>query len=263
MGMNAMKNIWGSSETCENLTAYEGIAPWYELWCTGDYAYKETERFYLDTLARQKGRFLELGIGTGRIALKLIEKYPVKITGIDVCRNMMEICEAHYKELKTNGCPGQLQLERKDMTELDYQEEFSTAYLPFRTVGHLLTYSDLQKMFEGVYRALEHSGLFILDHYIFDREWAIAHNEQDILMYQDEKLRIEDYYSYDFHRNLMDCRVKVNGIVREHFIFRWMEKELIEESAVRAGFQCEKLMGDFNGSPWTKEACNQIWIFRK
>ncbi len=244
-------------------TAYAGISCLYEKWCTGDPFYEKTKQFYMNYLPQREGPFLELGVGTGRIARLLVHHYAVEIIGVDICSEMLDICVTEYCRQKKSGCPGTLCLEKADMTKLHYFEQFGTVYLPFRTVGHILKEKDLDAMFQGVYRALKHGGGFILDHYMFDRMWAEAHQDVDILMYSDDRVRIEDHYLYNFEKEYMDCTIKVNGTVADQFCFRWYSKECIGSAAQKAGFILESLMGEFDGSVWNEESGNQIWVWRK
>lgn len=244
-------------------TAYAGISGLYEKWCTGDPFYEQTRQFYMDFLSQREGPFLELGVGTGRLARCLIQHYAVEVTGIDICSEMLNICKAEYLCQKESGCPGTLYLERADMIQLHYSEQFGTVYLPFRTVGHILNEEDLEAMFQGVYRALKPGGVFILDHYMFDRVWAEEHQDVDILMYSGDGVKIEDHYLYNFEKEYMDCTIKVNGAAADQFRFRWYSRECIGNAAKRAGFILEALMGEFDGSVWNDQSGNQIWVWRK
>lgn len=87
MGENHMKNISNKN------SSYVGIAFLYEKWCTGDAGYASSLLFYVDYLKKMKGPFLELGIGTGRIALEIIKSCPNHIVGIDISKNMLDICQ--------------------------------------------------------------------------------------------------------------------------------------------------------------------------
>lgn len=249
---------------CNKGIAYTGISSFYQKWCTGDEEYLPSLKFYTEFLAGKQGKIMELGIGTGRIALAIIEKYPVRITGVDRCTAMLEQCSYNYQMLMSKGqCFGTLNLIQQDMCSLSYFEEFDVVYLPFRTVGHLLSNEELEKMFVGVYNALKQKGFFVLDHYIFQREWAEEHHGKDIIMYEDAELKIKDCYYYDFEHGMMECFVKVNEACVEHFKFRWIEPETIREIAVRVGFYVENLLGEFDGSEFSEDSFNQIWILRK
>ena len=243
---------------------YDGISLFYEKWCTGDASYEPSLKFYQNYLRNQPGPFLELGIGTGRIALVILQKQSVEITGVDVSRNMLAECKRKYDELKKqNLIRGKLTLMNVGMENIDFHSEFQAVYLPFRTVGHLVMDQLLDRMFERVYEALIPGGIFVLDHYMFSMKWAENHNDVDIMMYEKDGIWISDYYHYDYERQLMECSIKKNGEIIQRFLFRWMEPTTIRNSALRAGFQIKKLCGEFDGSAWTEESNNQIWILKK
>ena len=258
-----MQSICDVSSAPAEMMPYRGISGLYEKWCSGDPAYEQTRRFYIHTLSRCKGPFLELGVGTGRLARELVQRWAADVTGVDVCPEMLSICQVAYQKQKEQGCPGNLRLELRDMTELPYKAAFRTVYLPFRTVGHLLTESSLAAMFQGVYCALKPGGIFLLDHYMFDLSWAKEHQDQDLLMYCDDTLTIKDHYHYHFKEGYMDCVIRLNGRAADGVRFRWYEKECLGRAAAKAGFVLERLIGEFDGSAWTPESDNQIWIWKK
>lgn len=105
----------------------------------------------------------------------------------------------------------------------------------------------------------------MLDHYIFQKEWAETHNDVDIPMYSDPEkgITITDHYLYDFKRKVMDCSIKLNERVIQTFNFRWIHPEVIGQAAFRAGFTIDKVYGDFDKSEFSKDSFDQIWVLRK
>ncbi len=244
------------------MNTYDNIATVYEKWSSGDAAYYSTARFYLLALTQMKaGKYLELGIGTGRISLEAVRYAPISITGIDVSEQMLSICKKKYELLPFHY--GTLELYRGDMMCLPWNNVFHGAIMPFRTIGHFLTEESLDSLFEGVFRALKPGGWFLLDHYIFQREWAETHDDVPILMYKDNDLIICDNYNYDFNNQMMHCKVMVNDSLFEEFDFRWLTPQQIRISAMRAGFEVVSLMGEFDGAPWKEDSLEQIWLLRK
>ena len=135
-----MVNIYTDSEN-----GYDGIANEYERWCTGDDNYEPSLKFYLEYLEAHNGPFLELGIGTGRIALEAIKLHPKHIVGVDISANMLKKCEEKYKKLKGYSVVvGTLQLIKQKIENIEFCEEFEVVYLPFRTVGHIMTDTELE-----------------------------------------------------------------------------------------------------------------------
>ena len=52
-------------------TAYDHLSSIYDSWSLADPAAESTINFYLDIACKEKGTIVELGVGTGRIALQL------------------------------------------------------------------------------------------------------------------------------------------------------------------------------------------------
>jgi SAM-dependent methyltransferase len=101
------------------------------------------------------GAALELGIGTGRIALPLAER-GVRVHGID-------LSEAMVARLRAK--PG---AERIDVTIGDFattrvRGTFSLAYLVFNTIGNLTTQDEQVACFQNVAAHLEPGGRFVIE----------------------------------------------------------------------------------------------------
>lgn len=244
------------------MSIYDNIAQIYEKWSSGDAAYIDSGKFYVSVLKQMLcGHYLELGVGTGRIAIEAVQSAPISITGIDGSAEMLQVCRTSY-EMCVNRL-GALHLIHKNFSELSYREQFDGAIMPFRTIGHLLTDNEMNTFFNNIYAALKPGGWFLLDHYMFQKSWAEEHNNVKIMMYQDDNMTIWDYYQYDFENKLMNCSVYVNDDVFENFDFRWIEPEEIYHFAQNAGFQVISKMGEFDGSPWNCNSYEQIWLFQK
>jgi SAM-dependent methyltransferase len=101
------------------------------------------------------GRALELGIGTGRIALPLAER-GVPVSGIDLSEAMVERLRA-----KPGG-------DRIDVTIGDFattkvEGTFTLAYLVYNTIQNLTTQDAQVACFENVATHLEPGGCFVIE----------------------------------------------------------------------------------------------------
>lgn len=246
-----------------NGTAYCGIADYYELWSQGDYCWNSSYDFYVNILDGMSSPMLEAGIGTGRIAGAVLGHCDAaNITGIDSSPEMLRICAEKYKDFVDAD---RLRLINADFCDdsFNFPGRFKTVYMPFRTIGHILTDAQMNKFFERIFTSLADDGIFMFDHYIFDRSWAEQHNHTKRIMYSDEQLTISDYYVYDFENHLMDCRISVNDVVVQKFKFRWFIPDEIRNFAENSGFRVSKLFGDFDGSSFDSSSENQIWLLQK
>jgi SAM-dependent methyltransferase len=239
--------------TCD----YAGIAKYYNLWASGDDSYVPVANFYLSYFKGMQGVFAELGVGTGRIAIPLSKRLNTTVFGIDMSQEMLKQCEKHL------GINSNLKLLCSDFLDTTLPQIADVIYMPFRTIGHVLSEEKLHLLFENIKENLKVGGLFVFDHYIFSKKWALEHDNVDIDMYEDSEMKIVDHYHYDFSNSIMHCVVKCNEVEVAQFDFRWIEKAEIENVYPQHGFILEALYGDFDKSNWTPQSPNQIWVLRR
>jgi len=109
---------------------------------------------FLAALAGE-GRALELGIGTGRIALPLVRR-AVEVHGIDLSRAMV----ARLRE-KPGGEGMPVAIGDFATTRVD--GAFSLAYLVFNTINNLTTQEEQVACFRNVAAHLEPGGRFVIE----------------------------------------------------------------------------------------------------
>jgi SAM-dependent methyltransferase len=103
---------------------------------------------------------LELGIGTGRVALPLAHKGH-EVHGVDASEAMTEKLRA-----KTGG--RDMPVTIGDFAELDIEGEFSLVYVVFNTFFALLSQEDQVRCFSNVARRLQQGGTFVIEAFVPD-----------------------------------------------------------------------------------------------
>ncbi|MDH6130683.1 SAM-dependent methyltransferase [Kitasatospora sp. MAA4] len=133
------------------------LADRYDDWFTPPAATTHATVELLDRLARSApgGPVLELGVGTGRLALPLAER-GLKVHGIDASPAMVERLLA-----KPGG--RELTLSTGDFVETDCGGGFAMVYVANGTFFELLTQRDQLRCFAQAARRLLPGGLFVLD----------------------------------------------------------------------------------------------------
>jgi SAM-dependent methyltransferase len=101
------------------------------------------------------GRALELGIGTGRIALPLSER-GVGVHGID-------LSEAMVAELQAKPGADRIDVTIGDFATTRVDGTFSVAYLVFNTINNLTTQDEQVACFENVAAYLQPGGTFVIE----------------------------------------------------------------------------------------------------
>ncbi len=135
-------------------------------------SYKESARYYdlfgekpdipyCQNLGIEYGSALEVGVGTGRVALELA-KAGVEVWGIDNCEEMLDIACKKVTEQPAN-IQKRIFLINAEMTDFQLAHTFPLIYVPSSTVSHCITTEDQLKFLTCVYNHLQKRGLFAFD----------------------------------------------------------------------------------------------------
>ena len=106
------------------------------------------------------GRALELGIGTGRVALPL-QQSGVEVHGIDASQAMVDRLRA-----KPGG--ETIPVSMGDFAGVAVEGEFSLVFVLFSTFFSLLTQDDQVRCFQNVARHLSAGGAFVIEAFVPD-----------------------------------------------------------------------------------------------
>jgi Methyltransferase domain len=114
----------------------------------------------VDFLARLAGPgpALELGIGTGRIAL------PLSARGTNV--HGIEISSAMIEELRSKPGAGAISVTNGDFANVRVDRSFRLVYLLRNTITNLTTQEEQAACFANVATHLEPGGLFVVENYV-------------------------------------------------------------------------------------------------
>lgn len=134
----------------------ENIAEVYDDW------YSELDPQAIPTLVElaQGGRALELGIGTGRIALPLSEA-GIEVQGIDASPAMVA---------KLRAKPGgeKIKVYHGNFANVDVQGQFDLIYIAFNTFFALTTQEEQIRCFTNVANHLSPNGVFLIKVFVPD-----------------------------------------------------------------------------------------------
>ena len=132
------------------------IAEVYDEWFAVPSDTEATVAFLSDLAG--PGPVLELGIGTGRVALPLAHRGH-EVHSIDASEAMVE---------KLRARTGEIPVTIGDFAELDIEGGFSLVYVVFNTFFALLTQEDQVRCFSSVARRLREGGVFVIEAFVPD-----------------------------------------------------------------------------------------------
>ena len=106
------------------------------------------------------GPVLELGVGTGRVALPL-QAAGVKVHGIDASTAMVE-------RLRVKPGGGDIDVTIEDFRDFSLTTRFHLVYVVFNTFFGLLSQDDQVTSFRAVARHLSPGGVFVMEAFVPD-----------------------------------------------------------------------------------------------
>lgn len=231
--------------------------------------------FYLALARREGSRVLELGCGTGRVAIELAEA-GLEVVGIDSSVPMLDGARAKAAMLDAE-IARRLTLVEGDMRTFSLDRTFDSVLIPARAFAFLLTPEAQQECLAQVHRHLRPKGALAI--HLFDPrlDWCLPEASGG---------RTDESYDPASHRRI---RVEVlnrrNDVVNqvmtelwrfsdidsagtvlrqeeEQLALRWTYRYEMRHLLARAGFVEVVEYSDFTGSPAAYGA-EQIWVCRR
>jgi SAM-dependent methyltransferase len=226
---------------------YDSIAELYDPWSA---SVVEDVGFYLEEARRSGGPVVELGVGTGRIAVPIAAE-GIRVIGVDSSRRMLEICA---RRAALAGVDVDLRV--GDLREPPVSERVPLVICPFRSLLHMHTDEDRRRVLTAVRELLLPGGRFVFD--------VFTPGAEDIAQTHDRWLEREPGI---FERAVWDevartLTLTVRGPNGETTMaLAWLSPDewraLLEES----GFEVEECYGWFDGKPFTG-GDDSVWIVR-
>jgi SAM-dependent methyltransferase len=202
-----------------------------------------------------EGRALELGIGTGRIALPLAQK-GVPVHGIDLSRAMTS-------RLQEKPGGEEIGVSIGDFATAAVEGTFSVAYLVFNTIHNLTTQAEQVACFRNVAAHLEPGGCFVI-------EVGIPNLQR---LPPGETMRVFD--ASDTHWGIDEYDVANQGLVSHHFSlvdgrlervsmpFRYVWPAELDLMAQLAGMALRERWSGWKREPFTSESRKHVSVWER
>ena len=227
------------------MSGYEGFAPVYDAWAAD---MTEDVDFYVELAREAEGPVLELAVGTGRVAIPVVQRTGRRVIGLDLSPSMLALARQHAAEAGVG-----LELRERDMRDLDEEAMTDLVICPYRALLHLSTWADRRRVFERVARALRPGGRFAWNAFVFDHRYACEYDGT----WQDEPKR--HFTRYAPGDNRVDITLEDGPTLSLWWIARSEWEGLIDV----AGLEMEALYGWFDRRPFDDESREFVWIARK
>jgi SAM-dependent methyltransferase len=202
-----------------------------------------------------EGRALELGIGTGRIALPLVAR-GVEVHGID-------LSEEAIRELRARPGGDAIAITVGDFSSVRVDGTFRLAYLVYNTIMNLTTQAGQVACFRNVARHLEPGGRFVIETMIPELR-RLPPGERHVV-----------FDASEHHWGVDEYDVANQGLVSHHFDirgatvtkssgpFRYVWPAELDLMAQLAGLQLRGRWSGWAHEPFTSESRSHVSVWEK
>ena len=201
------------------------------------------------------GRALELGIGTGRIALPLTRR-GVPVHGI-------ELSKAMASKLRAKPGGEDIGVTIGDFATTTVEGTFSVAYLVFNTIQNLTTQAEQVACFRNVAAHLEPGGCFVIEvgvpslrrlppgetiraFHLSETRWGI------------DEFDVANQGLISHHFQIVDGKVERNSVP-----FRYVWPEELDLMAQLAGMSLRERWSGWKREPFTSESRKHVSVWEK
>lgn len=201
------------------------------------------------------GRALELGIGTGRIAIPLAQR------GISV--NGIELSRAMVRELRAKPGSEAIGITIGDFSTAKADGKFAVAYLLFNTIMNMTTQEAQVACFQNVSEQLEPGGKFVIEVSVPDLQRLPAGETVRPFRVSESRLGFDEYDLANqglisHHFTLVEGKWE-----RQSIPFRYVWPSELDLMAKLAGMRLVARRSGWHDEPFTSESRSHISVWEK
>jgi ubiquinone/menaquinone biosynthesis C-methylase UbiE len=248
----------------EGWHGWDDYAPFYD-WENARTVSRRDVRFWRDLASQQGGTVLELGSGTGRLAIPLL-KSGARVVGIDRSDAMLR--RARLKARRA-GLADRVRFVRADIRRLPFRARpgFDLVMAPYGMLQSLTSERDLTQTLESVARVIRRDGLFGIDLVPDLPRWSEYKRRVTLSGSRDAHthLTLRETVRQDTRRRLtmfdqeyVERRAAETRVHRFALTFRTLSVPQMRRRLEKAGFRVRAVLGDYQGGPWHPDA--DVWI---
>ena len=232
------------------MSAYDGIARLYDAWSTG---VVEDISFYVEEALASGGPVVELGVGTGRIAIPTAMA-GVHVIGVDASAGMLAVCA---EQARRAGVGERLDLRQGDLRRPPVEERVPLVTCPFRAYLHLASDEERLEALAAARELLLPGGRLVFD--------VFAPSADDIEETDGRWIEREPgiFERADWDANAQTLTLSVRGAAGESSMtLWWLEPQRWQTLLAESGLSLEACYGWFDRRPYDGGE-DSVWVARK
>jgi SAM-dependent methyltransferase len=232
------------------MSAYDAIARLYDPWSI---SVTEDVSFYVQEAERAGSPVVELGVGTGRVAVPTAAA-GVRVIGVDSSPGMLEVCR---ERAELAGAAELLDLRLGELEAPPVDERVALVTCPFRSYLHLRDDAARLRALRAAFGLLVPGGSLVFD--------VFAPSAEDIADTHGRWLEREAgiFERADWDSRKRTLTLSVRGESGEtSFVLAWLSNDEWRALIQRAGFQVVGCYGWFDRRPYAGGE-DTVWVARR
>ena len=253
-----------SSSPSQGWEGWDEYAPFYD-WENARTLGRRDVPFWRQLALNASGSVLELGCGTGRIAIPL-GRAGVSLVGIDRSEAMLARARQRVRRSRLQS---RVRLVRGDIRRLPFVAPFALVMAPYGILQSLLHERDLKATLSAVNDVLEPGGTFGMELVADLPSWQEYRKRISLTGWRARKggsrITLVETVRQDAARKLtifdQEFSEQQGRRRRTHtfsLTFRTLTVPQMARRLQRAGFEITALLGDYRGAPWDPRA--DVWV---
>ncbi|HXY80342.1 MAG TPA: class I SAM-dependent methyltransferase [Gaiellaceae bacterium] len=232
------------------MSHYDAIARLYDPWSA---SVIEDIAFYVDEALASGGPVVELGVGTGRIAIPTALA-GVHVIGVDSSTGMLAVCAERGREA---GVESRLDLRLGDLRRPPVDERVALVTCPFRAYLHLSSDAERLEALRAARALLSRGGRLVFD--------VFAPSPEDVAetqgLWLEREPRIFERADWDLERQTLT--LSVQGVEGETTMtLWWLAPDRWHALLGEAGFTVDACYGWFDRRAFAGGE-DTVWIARR
>jgi ubiquinone/menaquinone biosynthesis C-methylase UbiE len=243
---------------------WDEYAPFYD-WENARTVARRDVAFWQRLAAAQSGFVLELGCGTGRIAVP-VARAGARLIGVDRSAQMLA---RGRQRLRRARLAGRASLVRGDIRFLPFRSRpgFDLVMAPYGILQSLTREGDLKATLQSVARVLRRGGLFGIDLVPDLPRWTEYEGRTSMTGRKGRSTRVTLVESVRqdrgrrltiFDQEYIEQRGRERRVHRFTLTFRTLSVPQMTRRLEAAGFRVTAVLGDYRGGPWDARA--DVWV---
>jgi SAM-dependent methyltransferase len=200
---------------------------------------------------------LELGVGTGRIALPLADA-GLEVVGIDSSKEMLDALRAKPDATRVCAVLG-------DMAALPFVSTFSVVLVAFNTLFNLASHEHIEQCFHDVARALTREGAFVVEAFVPPAPGEADDDGVSVREIRDDAVVLTAATRTHHDHTIRGSHIEIGpgGIRLRPWWLCYATPDDLDRFAASAGLTLVSRHAGWREEPFDRDSTNHVSVYRR